>query len=72
MFLICFPFFKFLVGLILNFMAYFVFFEKDKTHFNSGIQINLIDVRSTNVRCEEEPSHSTHPNHQTNVNVEGI
>ena len=53
-------------------MAYFIFFEQDRSHSNRGIQINFVDVTSTDVRSEEGPSHSVHPHHQTNVNFECI
>lgn len=56
----------------MNFMASFIFFEQGRSHSNRGIEINFVDVTSTNVRSEEELSHREHPHHQTNVNVEWI
>jgi len=48
----------------MNSMASFIFFEQDKSHSNRGIEINFIDVTSTDVRSEEELSHSIHPHRQ--------
>ena len=56
----------------MNFIKIFIFFKQDTTHFNRGIQINFVDVLSTDVISEEEPSHSVHPDHQQNENVECI
>lgn len=72
MYLIFFSLFEFLVGWTLNFMAYFIFFEHETTHFNRGMQINFVDVPSADVRSEDELSLIVHPHHQTNVNVECI
>ena len=50
----------------------FIFFEQDRSHCNRGIEINFVDVTSTDVRSEEELSHGVQPHCQTNVNVEWI
>jgi len=56
----------------MNFMASFIFFEQDIIHSNRGVEINFVDVTSTDVKSEEELSHSVHSHFQTNVNVEWI
>jgi len=56
----------------MNFMVSFIFFEQDRSHSNRGIEINFVDVTSTDVRSEKKLSHSIHPHRQTNVNVEWV
>ena len=50
----------------------FIFFKQKTPLFNRDIQINFVDVPSTDVRSEEEPSHNIYPDRQTNVNVAHI